>query len=124
MRKEDSPGLPQLVQDDNDPVRKTFREAPSFDRAWLTASHRLTTVQRIGFFLISGLMLLAGATFAGAAIVEFKGEGIYAISGLLPLGISVIAFYLGVCGCGDSSKTFSFDMQLIIPSRGRWIEWR
>jgi hypothetical protein len=54
---------------DTDPIRRSRREAHSFNRAWLKNGERLTLVQRTGFAILSLFMLLAGlfAVFNAAA---------------------------------------------------------
>jgi hypothetical protein len=55
---------------DHDPIDRSFREAPAFNRLWLTDRTRLTSSQRIGFLLISLFMLLGGAMFLSGGIAD------------------------------------------------------
>ncbi len=82
-------------KDDINPVTKTFRDAPRFNNAWLSAGAHYTATQRIGFTLLSILVAFAGALFCQNGIILFR-EGM--VSGFLPLLGGTFALYLGGLG--------------------------
>ena len=45
------------------PIGKTFEDAPSFNRVWLKTSVPLNGIQRIGFSLLSIVILLGSVMF-------------------------------------------------------------
>jgi hypothetical protein len=60
------------VTSDLDPIRRSHREAPAFNRAWLRDGSQLTWLQRVGFAVFSlfflGVGLYADATLIGSLL--------------------------------------------------------
>jgi hypothetical protein len=70
---------------DYDPLRKSWREAGSFNSAWLSNGEKLTWFQRIGFAVISLVTFMAGLyviTFAISSLVHGELSSWYDLLGL------------------------------------------
>jgi hypothetical protein len=72
---------------DYDPIRKGWREAGSFNVAWLRNGEKLNWTQRIGFAIISFI------TFSSGLLVE-----ILAINSLLNGELLSVGTFIVVCG--------------------------
>ena len=79
---------------DADPVIKTFRESPSFNRAWL-GNERLSAVQRVGFLLLSSLVSFAGFRFLRDGL-QFVREEI--LTSVMMASAGALILYLGLRG--------------------------
>ena len=86
---------------DYDPIRKSWREAGSFNFSWLRNGEKLTWTQRIGFAIISFLVFSSGLLVETLAINSLiNGEllslGTLAIIGGILIGLLVLI--LGLLG--------------------------
>jgi hypothetical protein len=86
---------------DYDPIRKSWREAGSFNLAWLKNGEKMTWMQRIGFATMSFIVFSSGLLVETLAINsllngEFLSLGTVAVVGGIAVGLFVLV--LGVLG--------------------------
>lgn len=77
------------------PIGKTFEDAPSFNRVWLKTSVPLNGIQRIGFSLLSIVILLGSVMFFKDGLQLVK-DGFF--SGIFTIAFSVLILFLASWG--------------------------
>ena len=80
----------------HDPIQQSFREAPDFNRIWLTDKQPLTNVQSLGLVLLSAFMGLGGAMFTSDGISDMRAGD--TVLGFLMTLLGLASLCLGICG--------------------------
>jgi hypothetical protein len=78
------------VTSDNDPIRRSRREAFSFNVAWLKHGERLTLAQRIGFTILSLFFVLAGVYALTLIAADMVANGLVLLGNLWDLCLATI----------------------------------
>jgi hypothetical protein len=86
---------------DYDPIRKSWREADSYNLTWLKNGEKMTWMQRIGFAIMSLIIFSSGLLVGKLAINsllngEFLSLGTIAVAGGIVVGLFFLI--LGVLG--------------------------
>jgi hypothetical protein len=79
----------------HDPIIQSHRDAPTFNRLWLTNEVRLTTTQRTGFLLFSVVILLGGLMFVQGGMADLADGDLI---GIIFLALATPALILGGWG--------------------------
>jgi hypothetical protein len=86
---------------DYDPIRKSWREAGSFNIAWLRGGEKLTWTQRIGFAILSFLVFSSGLLVETLAINSLINGDLLSLGTLAIIGgivIGLVTLALGLLG--------------------------
>ncbi len=85
-----------MIPDRNlDPIQKTFKESPDFNRAWLQTDRPLNSMQRIGFLVLSTIIGLGGSMFFRGGLEDVRESP---FSGCFFLFGGGVMLYLGIRG--------------------------
>jgi hypothetical protein len=83
---------------DFDPIRKSWRESPTFYSQWLKNGYNMTWAQRIGFGIISFVLFSSGLLFVTLAINSIRNGDLISIGTLGAICAIVAGLFLLVFG--------------------------
>ena len=79
------------------PIRKSSREANSFNFAWMKNGEKLTWLQRIGFAVFSLIFFASGVLFGIFAVSSVRDENVLgAIGWTIPALILIVPGIMGL----------------------------